>query len=645
MSVPAGFVLDEEDTTLPPGFVADGAQRRTGASGEWKAPITDPRAKFGDAVVRFAKGAWHSLNPANLLDAALHPVDTVTGLIDTREQFGAAVEDFRKARNGGSGQDYINGTYHAISSIPVAGPIADSVTRTIMDSADTGDIAGAAGKAAGFAAMPKVYGKALGGVKNGVASAAEHLSRDTAPGIMRNLVKPKNAAMQFGADPGEFLVGLKTDSGGIGTLAPKVEAKLAKLQDAANNIADNTPAGRSVPVDFEGPIRAAFQNNITAAMRDNNTALASRLQGVLDQELASLHQRTAGMPDATVTVGRAYHQELGGLVRQFSNDPIEGTIRTARQEAWEGIRANIDEAVPQLRGVNKQIHSGIAAAKAVSDAALTASKGDPLSFKHMVADSLQGPYVRSRVAAGMRGMKPSAPEPTPRLLRPEGAPPGLPDDAGAGLVPYADSPLFAADDAGMVSPANTAADALAGGDTMLAQMLAEAERLDAVRASGEAALQRTGKEFSRKALPPAPEPQFVGTPDGRLSQSTAPTLPRTGASPNDVVAGMRSSADQLRGVMHDTTTGADVFGYGDAVARLQQEVQHANPSVMQQSVAGKRAVYVLPDGSVRNIPAQVFNAFARTYGVAGDTPLQKWLAAMQKQGKLKPGGRVMFLNQ
>ena len=266
----------------------------------------------------------------------------------------------------------------------------------------------------------------------------QSLSTKTAPKIGRNLLKPKNSQMQFGADPGEFVVGMKTKAGeGVQSYGPQIEAKLNALNAQADQIAFNTPEGRTVPIDYEGALRQGFAKHIAEAVRDNNQAMALRLQGVLDQEIAALHRVTGGAGEAPARVGRRYQQDLGNQVGRFQKsgkagvaDPADGTINMARQDAWVAIKNQTNEAVPGLRDVNEQLHSGIEAGRALHERVLTESKEDPLWWlRHPVAATVAAvpkaatsPFVRSRVAAGLRSLSPLEAPPSPEILPNEATP-------------------------------------------------------------------------------------------------------------------------------------------------------------------------------------------------------------------------------
>ncbi len=296
--------------------------------------------------------------------------------------------------------------------------------RPVTDDERMGAIEGAT-TLGGFAA-----GKAKGVVPGGgewsgvdpTKGVRTRLSEKTAPQIGTNLLKPKNSQMQFGADPGEFVVGMKTKRGeGVSSYGPQIDAKLKTLNAQADQVAFNTPEGRSVPIDYEGALRRSFEKHIGEAVRDGNEGMAARLGSVLNQEIAALRRITGGEGAAPARVGRRYQQDLGNQVGRFQKsgkagavDPADGTIRSARQDAWVEIKNATNEAVPGLRDLNEQIHSGIEARKALAEREIAESKSDPLPwFRHPIAatvgaipNAVNTPWFRSRLASGMRGLSP-----------------------------------------------------------------------------------------------------------------------------------------------------------------------------------------------------------------------------------------------
>jgi hypothetical protein len=324
-------------------------------------------------------------------------------------------------------------------------PTPEERSRAVGGTVALGSLAAAKTKGSGIA-----EGGDWGGLDptRGVRTS---LSTETAPKIGRNLLKPKNSQMQFGADPGEFVVGMKTEAGkGVASYGPQIDAKLKALNTQADQIAFNTPEGRTVPIDYEGSLRGAFQKHIQEALRDGNSQMAMRLQSVLENEIQALRDATGtteiingkevfvpGQGVAPARVGRRYHQDLGNQVGRFQKagragvaDPADGTINAARQDAWVAIKQQTSEAVPQLRDVNEQLHSGIEARKALFERELTESKADPLWWvRHPVAATVAAvpmaatsPYVRSRLASAMRSLAPVEQAPAPDILPNESVP-------------------------------------------------------------------------------------------------------------------------------------------------------------------------------------------------------------------------------
>lgn len=129
----------------PDGLKADDFQRYVGpamdaAVGE----AENSRAPLeGSALERFASGAWKNLNPMNLVTAALHPADTVKGLID------AHAAQLDKAKAAYADGHYSEAAGHlAAAALPVVGPAAANAGERIA----SGDIAGGAGEGAALLA-------------------------------------------------------------------------------------------------------------------------------------------------------------------------------------------------------------------------------------------------------------------------------------------------------------------------------------------------------------------------------------------------------------------------------------------------------------------------------------------------------------
>ena len=88
----------------------------------------------------------------------------------------------------------------------------------------------------------------------------------------------------------------------------------------------------------------------------------------------------------------------------------------------------------------------------------------------------------------------------------------------------------------------------------------------------------------------------------------------------------------------------DDFGHREAVTALGEELDAVpNVNMKRQVVGRKSAVYGGPDGQQFPIPQNVMSQFAGAQRLtAFDSPISAYLTAMEKQGKIKKGGRLEF---
>jgi PAS domain-containing protein len=220
-------------------------------------------------------------------------------------------------------------------------------------------------------------------------------------------------------------------------------------------------------------------------------------------------------------------------------------------------------------------------------------------------------------------------------------------EAAGGEMPAATRGMFAVDETGRALPWNDSAESLAGysSSDLLRQMFDESMQRDAARLGAGNTMQQAATATATRALPPAPDPVYAATPDGRIAPSTMPGLLRGGAdSPANLGAQTQSGAAGLRGQMFNPAVGDDVFGYQVAVDRLRSQVQGVPKELQPQVLSTKKAVYRAPDGSMVNIPTGVQKSFLNNFGT-GSEAVSRWLDAMRKQGKIKPGGQLVFIDQ
>ncbi len=119
--------------------------------------------------------------------------------------------------------------YTQASGIPAVAPIAGAIADVIQPTTaavsegrapthkEQLDSVRTTADTAAAIALPEVAGKAKSVAADALKATGEKLSLKISPQIGRNLIKPRNSAMKFGADPGEFVVGMKTVPGeGVG---------------------------------------------------------------------------------------------------------------------------------------------------------------------------------------------------------------------------------------------------------------------------------------------------------------------------------------------------------------------------------------------------------------------------------------------
>lgn len=86
----------------------------------------------------------------------------------------------------------------------------------------------------------------------------------------------------------------------------------------------------------------------------------------------------------------------------------------------------------------------------------------------------------------------------------------------------------------------------------------------------------------------------------------------------------------------------DDFGHRAVITQLAQEAEQAGPELRRQVVASKKFFYTDPSGGTVEIPHNVASAMTDADVSEADSPINKWLTAMEKQKKIKTGGTIGY---
>lgn len=111
-----------------------------------------------------------------------------------------------------------------------------------------------------------------------------------------------------------------------------------------------------------------------------------------------------------------------------------------------------------------------------------------------------------------------------------------------------------------------------------------------------------------------------------------------------MAAGDHATALQLGAGIASGSLASDDYGHRKAIRSLSTETEALpSPELRRQVIAGKKPVYVGPDGVAIDIPSNVMSGFVNARQLTEtDSPLSAWLNAMGKQGRIKKGGTLEF---
>lgn len=155
-------------------FKAASAPKET-PIGEQPASVSGVAQTMGDQASRFLSAAWENLNPANLVKAGLHPINTA------HAAFGATVDALDRTEKALKSGDHKEALTSMVGAIPLLGPAGEQIVREIEEGKHAEALGHAAGLRLAFES-PKLL-KASAPVVAGAIQKAADVSGPLAKGV------------------------------------------------------------------------------------------------------------------------------------------------------------------------------------------------------------------------------------------------------------------------------------------------------------------------------------------------------------------------------------------------------------------------------------------------------------------------------
>jgi hypothetical protein len=345
----------------------DGLTKKgSGTTGKW-----DAQPSAMDQVKSGAKNLLQAFNPAPLVNAIAHPVETAKGLLDTRPQFTKAANAFAKAIPGGKVEPSVmeesprsnalmEGVYNSVAAIPVVGPMAHGITQAIASDVNQGDYGGAAGTALGTVLAPKVMGKGANAFAERIAPHLRSSAQSQYAKIFSN--RAKDAAVLERATPEMIKRGItfKDPKADLADLA-LVEGKKAAA-NKANVLAAHEAQGATIPVPpvvQRLDLQRARLNNSTGPVSpaaDRASRLYDDLSGRIQTEaVVGPNGPTQGQ---ALGIGPAekFRKQWAQSARDTHNNPAATVMESPEvyKAAANAIRAEINQ-LPGMKGANREV--------------------------------------------------------------------------------------------------------------------------------------------------------------------------------------------------------------------------------------------------------------------------------------------------
>jgi len=240
---------------------------------------------------------------------------------------------------------------HAVSALPVIGPIMDTAVDQYADK----NYAGEAGTLAGFGASV-VAPKAIGAALRPVARAA-------AIGDTTRMIRPNSNDVSFGKQPA---VGLLEQPGG--TLSMSKEALLDKSKAHLNTVGQqihntitNAPQN---PMNISGAVTSPFVSALSDAAKMNNRGLFSRLQEVkegLTNDLTydPVTEQISQVPGpknltAVKPVDVFDLKKRVGDNTKWTNQAFDNEVNATQGQVYAGLKNALNTQVPELVPLNEK---------------------------------------------------------------------------------------------------------------------------------------------------------------------------------------------------------------------------------------------------------------------------------------------------
>jgi hypothetical protein len=333
----------------------------------------DPQAQpEGSAIGRFLSNAGEMLNPVTAIKGIANAITPEAlggvGPVATAKNIVAAQgEQFSKAGQAMGEGRYVEAAGHGMAgALPLIGPAAANAGEQIA----SGDVAGGLGGGAGLLAGAGLAGPAM----RGAGKVVQPLAKKTGEVLYQSALKPTKATLKdvrtpAGAGPDaarQALVqtGLKEGIPVTARGARKVETLIDSLNaEVQQRLDDATNAGKKIdPVLVEQRIQEVakdFANQINAQpdLKAIDTVRENFMENPAVKGQDGIPVQTAQEMKTNTYKGLRgkYGRELGGTIE-------------AEKAGARGLREGIEQAAPEVAGLNAREGALIPLERAIADA-------------------------------------------------------------------------------------------------------------------------------------------------------------------------------------------------------------------------------------------------------------------------------------
>lgn len=288
------------------------------------------------------------------------------------------IEQAREAgRQFGEGS-IARGLFHTgAAAVPIAGPIAAQVLEDV-ESPELGRF-GAAGRVGAYALTPKVA-RGAGAAGRTALRPAMVVAEPLAGRVLNSVIRPHLRDFQFGKNPGAAVAKEGLTANTAEGLLTKISNRVEKVGVEIDKTLAQKGAGKTVNVQqIIDDVTSGAEKLARQGGNPNLAEQVGKLRDALLQEWTGKKPAQMSVQDATML-----KRALGKNTRWAGGDATAMQLNDIRRQLYGRIRTEIDQKVPEVRGLNERYGNLLTAEKSLDHAIKTGERQGLVPLKDMI---------------------------------------------------------------------------------------------------------------------------------------------------------------------------------------------------------------------------------------------------------------------